>query len=181
METLKEEREAHLQKRIVDTQYALNMDRARTKKDREVMKTIADAALVVPMDFWCRRCRIDFSAERAVRRVVESFESPIACYVARCPRCAGCAVRRITEKNADPFYLFSRRLERDRSSAEIDTLQPGQHGFETYYPDSLKDWRSRNASKVEHVERKHYDPSMRFAKSRELRRELRRADYRSGL
>lgn len=167
-----------LARRASDIQYQLSADRARAKRQYAAWKEITDAAESVVTDFWCRRCRIDFTGP-GHRQVVTSLAEPLAFYAGRCPKCRRGSVRRITDRGQDEYYLHSRKVWESRAAAEADMLQPNQWGFKTLYPGFFRAHIDEMVGREAAVEERNFDPSMRLSRSVKYRREMLAADYRN--
>lgn len=161
-----------------DVHMQLDYDRRREKARTKTATLIKDAPPIITLDFWCRRCSIDFTGT-GFKKITELIDELIAYYVGRCPKCRREAIRRITDKVNDEFYLRSKKVWSDRFRFAADTLQPNQWGFNTLYPQMFEKHLQEMIAKEDKVLEKHYDSSTRLARSKEFRRELEAADYRN--
>lgn len=108
-------------------------------KDRPLMdrvKDIFDAALYVNTDFYCPVCKKDCSGPGYRRVCTLRPHSPTAWYIGYCPL-GHRMIRRITDKNTDPYYDLSPIIKRQRYDMADALLTPDDPRFKILYP---KQW-----------------------------------------
>jgi len=166
-----------LARRAEEISYQMQQDRARAHERTRLQNEVDKAKPTARKRFWCRHCRLDFEGIGR-KRVYGTAERPEAVHICRCPECAAACHRLITNAGKDRYWLMSHRVRRDRGRHRLDLLQPSEFGFNTMYPDAMKQHIKDMEDKEKEIEREHYDPSLRFGRSLAMRKALRRADYR---
>lgn len=162
------------------TAYEMQQDKARRDPSEKRRKHIDKEPPMKKLRFWCRDCRLDFPGIGR-KYVTGTHDWPSAVYRSRCPDCGRYCLRHLTDVADDPYYLASHRVKRERGRHTLDLLQPTEHGFDTMYPDAMRQHISEMQEKEREIELKHFDPALRFGRSRAMREELRTADYRFNL
>jgi hypothetical protein len=114
-----------------DRERRKSMDAALRARQRD----IDDAPDCVLHDFWCTRCKADFSGMGW--KQTRKSTPPIAWYVGICPK-GHEAIRRITDKADDPYYRLSLLVRRQRVDMEDDFLTPDNPRFKQLYPEQYK-------------------------------------------
>lgn len=166
-----------LARRAEDAQYQLNADRRRNQKAESSWREVIDVPKRRLQAFWCGPCRLDYMAI-GTKSVITCLGRPIATLQSRCPKCGMTRVRRGTERSGDVYWLQARRVWKDRFQYMADTLQPGQWGFNTLYPEFFSEEVEKMVGREEYIRDRHHDDSMRLSRTEELELELRSADYR---
>lgn len=85
-------------------------------------------------EFWCDECNKDFTAW-GFKCVETDWSYPtwrIAYYKGKCPK-GHKAIRRITDKPLDPYFIKSLMLKKQRVDYKKDLLQEGDVGFKMLY------------------------------------------------
>lgn len=114
------------EKRTADRNY--HREQAKEMGEREAL--IADAKPVCLTDFWCSDCQKDFKSV-AIKQVEIDWSNTkqnIAFYKTKC-FCGKWAIRFITDKNRDGYWVRSRAVGADRGKFHNDLIQPHQSGF----------------------------------------------------
>lgn len=108
---------------------------------QERIREITDAKQVLRMSFWCFDCKADVNGRgyKIIRK--QRGKLPVAWWVGFCP-VRHKLIRRITEKQNDPYYTHSFIVRRDRGRYSDDLLTPNdnrfwllyghKHGFDNY-------------------------------------------------
>lgn len=93
---------------------------------------ITDAPPHTRYPFWCSTCEADFFgiAHKVIRKRPGIL--PIGWYVAYCPQHHKC-LRRITDRNNDPYFVKSLSVKRDRARYRDDLLTPDDNRFWLLY------------------------------------------------
>jgi len=110
-------------------------------KDR--IKDIFDAALYVNTDFYCPICKRDCSGPGYRRTCTLRPHSPTAWYVGFCPK-GHRMIRRITDKNTDPYYDLSFMVKRQRYDMADALLTPDDPRFKLLYPKQYEELCQKN-------------------------------------
>lgn len=130
-----------LKKRIDSNKEERDAYRKMYDRLQENVRMIADAPDKTRYPFWCNECASDFMGigTKVVRKLKGRL--PIAWYVTFCPQHHKC-IRRITDRNNDPYFAKSFIVKRDRQRYKDDLLTPQdarfwllyghKHGFEHY-------------------------------------------------
>lgn len=94
--------------------------------------------------FWCNQDRRDFDGE------AEEYTARDGAKYLRgyCPK-GHRVVRYVTNRKQDPYYHESTKVREEALKYWKDTLQPGDTGFDTYYPNALKNYRDGLMKKEE--------------------------------
>jgi hypothetical protein len=124
-------------KKLIDRYDQRRRDRAAKEalekpfKDR--MEVIFSAPRFTKTDFWCKVCQKDCSGTgyRQVQTHRERY--PTAWFVGYCP-VGHKVIRRITDKNTDPYYDLSFMVKRMRYDMRDDLLTPEDPRFKVLYP-----------------------------------------------
>jgi hypothetical protein len=105
----------------------------RERPFKERVKDIFDARKFVITDFYCTVCNKDVSGTgfRQVCTIRQNF--PTAWYVSWCPK-GHKLVRRITDKDTDPYYELSPLVARQRWEMRDELLDPSDPRFKVIYP-----------------------------------------------
>lgn len=114
----------------------------KERRDRE--RVVREAYDHTPMQFWCDECERDY--ETIGHKVVQEenrFHLLRAYYVGICPA-SHRNIRRITDKQGDPYYHKSIMLRRQRIDMADAMLQPHDPRFRVVYPDA---WRRIEADR----------------------------------
>lgn len=82
-------------------------------------------------DFYCRNCNLDQTRE-AVKKGIKLYGSEW--WEAPCENCNKRLVRRITERNLDPYLYESVKLKIERKKHAKDIIQKDSSLFKRYYP-----------------------------------------------
>jgi hypothetical protein len=85
-------------------------------------------------EFWCEECQLDFTAW-GFKCVESDWTIPnwrIAYYKGKCPK-GHKAIRRITDKPLDPYFIKSLILKKQRVDYKRDILQENDFGFNMLY------------------------------------------------
>ena len=106
--------------------------RDREREQRMRIRELNEAPRRTTTDFWCAKCRKDFSGP-AYKQVSGTHGRYVGC----CPR-GHEAYRNITEKNRDPYYRDSEMVRRLRYTMRDDLVQPGDPRFKELYPEQYK-------------------------------------------
>lgn len=131
-------------KRLIARYEARRKERAakeakeRPFKDR--VRAIMEAPRFVITDFWCDHCRKDVSGTGFRQVCVIREHAPTAWFVSLCPK-GHRLVRRITDKDTDPYYSRSMLVARQRYDLRDDLLTPDDPRFKILYP---KQWAELN-------------------------------------
>lgn len=125
---------------------------AQHKERADTVRIIREAFARTRMSFWCDTCAQDFEAVayKEVREPVGAM--PYAWYVGYCPKKHE-AIRRITEKQGDPYYRKSQVVRAQRLEMADAMLTPDNPRFRMVYPEQ---WRKIKAE-MEHNEELAYN------------------------
>jgi hypothetical protein len=120
---------------------------AQHKERADTVRIIREAFAHTRMGFWCDKCRHDFEgiAHKEIREPSDAL--PYAWYVGHCPKKHE-AIRRITEKQGDPYYRKSQVVRAQRLEMADAMLTPDHPRFRMVYPEQ---WRKIKAE-MEHNE-----------------------------
>lgn len=115
---------------------------------RDRVQAIFDAPQVTKTDFWCNKCKRDCNGVGIRQVCTLRPEFPTAWFLGFCPK-GHRVIRRITDKDSDPYYYQSAMLKRHRFERELDLLTPDDPRFKQLYPKQYKEilkglWRNRN-------------------------------------
>lgn len=116
-------------KRVDEREYY--RDKEKYKKERNDL--IKEAHLVAVTEFYCDKCKQDFKS-MAIKQIETDWtlNQFVAFYKAKCDVGHWC-IRYITDKNADPYWMRSRAVARDRGTHYKEILQPGETGYNMMY------------------------------------------------
>lgn len=84
--------------------------------------------IMTSIDFFCRKCRLD-QTRPAEKRGYRDSEW----WYAICEKCRSDIIRRITDRNKDPYYYESIKLKMERERLKIDLIQKDSTRFKQYY------------------------------------------------
>ena len=107
------------------------------------IKDILDAALYVNTDFYCHECKKDCSGPGYRRTCTLRPHSPTAWYTGFCPK-GHQMIRRITDKDTDPYYDQSFVIKRQRYDLADALLTPNDPRFKILYPKQYKELMNKN-------------------------------------
>lgn len=108
----------------------------REEKERpfnDRVKAIMDAPRFTIMDFWCNRCKKDCTGTGYRQTCILRPRLPTAWFVGFCP-VGHKVIRRITDKETDPYYDSSFMIMRMRHEMRDDLLTPDDPRFKELYP-----------------------------------------------
>lgn len=111
-----------------------NFHRNREKEYAERQEEIDKAKSWDVIEFFCTRCQEDF-AHFAHKQVEADWSNPrqnIAFYKGK-HDCGEWAIRYITDKFSDPYWLESPQVARDRGTHHNDLIQPFETGYQLLY------------------------------------------------
>ncbi len=128
--------------------------REQDNKDR--IRVIRESPAIKDEDFWCNDCQRDFTA-RAYRHINWVFNLDLgvaekpkqwrAWYEAKCPN-GHMAIRRITDKANDPYFVCSTLQRMNARKHADDFLTPEDPRFAVKYPEQYKRYvEGRDAAK----------------------------------
>jgi hypothetical protein len=103
---------------------------------KERLQDIFSANKFVVTDFYCPVCKQDVSGTgfRQVCTIRQNY--PTAWYVSFCPSHHK-IIRRITDKDTDPYYELSPLVKRQRYELRDDLLDPTDPRFKVLYPEQF--------------------------------------------
>lgn len=117
---------------------------------RDRTREINDAPGRLPrMEFWCEACGVVDDRKGDVVAVAykdvkhPKNQLPIARYVGYCPK-GHMVMRFITDKNRDPYYHLSVKMQYERRRSADDMLQPNDPRFRIVYP---RQWEKMEADR----------------------------------
>lgn len=123
-----------LRGRFDDAKRAREAKEALEQPFKDRLIAIFTAPRHVNTDFWCDVCKRDCSGT-GYRQVCTVREwAPTAWYVANCPK-GHKMLRRITDKDSDPFYERSEMVQRHRYELRDAFLTPADPRFKEVYPE----------------------------------------------
>lgn len=95
------------------------------------------------VDFWCKSCGLD----QQTQKWSYSFTQDERYIKTKCVKC-GKKLIRLTGASAkqDPYYRQSRNVRMLLSKHRVDTLQPGQEGFQTHYKKQWDEFKKAEES-----------------------------------
>lgn len=126
-----------LTRRIEDRREARERIAMREVGYKEHVKVIKEAYEETLMDFWCDKCKKDFSTT-GKKQVRHSGRWPVAWYVGLCPK-KHVAIRHITDKNHDPYYGRSEMMKKQRAKLADAMLTPDDPRFALVYPQKYRE------------------------------------------
>ena len=106
----------------------------RPFKDR--IKAIYEAQRFVITDFFCPVCKKDVAGTGFKQMCTLRTDRPTAWYVSFCPK-GHRLIRRITDKDTDPYYDLSPLVARQRYELRDDLLDPTDPRFKELYPEQF--------------------------------------------
>lgn len=107
------------------------IDKIKSERD----KLINSASQTLPnCNFFCLTCSKDFVATgvKCVESDWTDASQRIAYYKGKCPQ-GHKAIRRITDKQLDPYFIKSNQLKRERINHKRALLQKNDYGFRVLY------------------------------------------------
>lgn len=112
-------------------------EQERERPFKERVRAIIDAPRFVVTDFFCHVCKKDCvgTGYRQVCTIRE--KAPTAWYMGICPNNHR-MIRRITDKDTDPYYDRSPLVARQRYELRDAVLQPNDPRFKELYPEAYK-------------------------------------------
>ena len=106
------------------------------------MEAIKTAPAYIVTDFFCSVCKRDCQAA-AVKQVSTQRELHTAWFTGYCPK-GHKLIRRITDKESDPYYSLSMVMKRQRWEMRDAMLTPEDPRFKKLYPKQWKKlWKER--------------------------------------
>jgi hypothetical protein len=133
MKKIKKDRLRRLVARYEKRVHERRMREERERPFKERVQAIFEAPRYVITDFYCRQCNKDVSGT-AFRQVCTMRQNlPTAWFVSICPK-GHRIVRRITDKDSDPYYDLSPLVARQRFEMRDDLLDPSDPRFKILYP-----------------------------------------------
>ena len=124
---------------LIETQEKKTKDRnLHRDKDKELAERQEEIDRYKPVDiieFLCEECKEDFAhlAYKQVETDWSNTAQKIAFYKGVHEDCGTWAIRYITDRNADPYWMQSAQVARDRGKHFADILQPFESGFELMF------------------------------------------------
>ena len=112
------------------------------------------------VSFWCDLCQEDQDLEAHPGLWHDKLEY----FWANCRSCRRKLIRYIKNKNLDPYYHRSKKLQEEYQRYRRDLIQPSQNEFKTYYKkeyDKIEEARERYEKRIEE-ERKKRDVLYKF-------------------
>ncbi len=108
------------------------------------LNEIKEAPRTTKSDFFCMTCKKDFSgiAFKQVSAIRPML--PTAWFVGKCPK-GHRTLRRITDKNSDPYYDMSLMVARQRADMADAFLDPSDPRFKILYP---RQWEALNGKET---------------------------------
>lgn len=94
---------------------------------------IKNAPHLANHSFFCDACERDFDGVGVKVVRIPKGSVWFAYYVGICP-CGAHAIRRITDKLSDPYYLKSEKIRREQGMFHDDMLEPAHPRFRQLYP-----------------------------------------------
>ncbi len=142
---------SNLRQRIDARRAEREREKDRTQAYRDRMRMIAEAPDDARTGFWCDECGRDVVALAAKVCQRMKTQEPRAFYVAACPR-GHRLIRRITDKQFDPYYHQSTIMRRERVERADDMLQPHDPRFRIVYPEVWKKMEAEREAAREHAD-----------------------------
>lgn len=124
-------------KKIVDKQQAQRLTEEKRLALTENETLIKEAPKFCLKAFYCQHCKTDFVTQ-AYKQVFNWGEETLAKWIPIKAKHKGCSYpvyRHITDVLADPYYRYSKLVQKQQKQYAKDLLQPGQYGFKTLYGD----------------------------------------------
>jgi hypothetical protein len=141
-----------LRKRVKRNREERAADKRRIEREQLRYQEYQDAPEQTQMGFWCRACNADFEAP-ALKTFAMGFDVDKGCayailplfafFVGHCPK-GHKAIRHISDKHTDPYYMESAMLKQQRLALADDLLQPDDPRFRIKYP---QQWRAMQEDK----------------------------------
>lgn len=149
----KKSRQKQEEQKKLEAHYELLRERREAIAERERpfldrLKAIMDAPRFATVDFWCTQCKKDCTGMgyRQVCTILPKY--PTAWFLGFCSK-GHRMIRRITDKDRDPYYFQSLFLMRQRSEMELDLLTPDDPRFKTLYPKQWEELYGKQQKKSE--------------------------------
>lgn len=126
-------------KELIDRQQKRSDDRTyhreKAKEAEERQKIIDDSQMVVATDFHCDHCNKDFKAMAVLQVEIDwtNERQSIAFYKSKHRACGRWAIRLVTDKQRDGFYIKSRAMRIQQGIYHNDILQPFENGYNLLY------------------------------------------------
>lgn len=119
------------EKRTEDRNYHRNKDKAKEERG----DSIRESKLIDIKEFWCDHCKRDFRCVtyRQVETDWSNTSQHVAFYKGKHRKCGRWAIRLITDKNRDGYWMKSRLVRIDQGKHHNDTIQPWQTNFNLLY------------------------------------------------
>lgn len=117
------------------------LDRLRAKLTERAQE-IKDAPESVMTDFYCDECQRDFGAIGHKQVRIPEKSVWFAFYETHCPE-GHKAIRHITDKLEDPYFLKSPFVRAQQVEFEEAMIGPDDPRFETLYPEAYKKLQSK--------------------------------------
>ena len=132
-----------LKNKYDDARVARRLREEAERPLKERIQTIFSAPRNITTDFWCDVCKKDCTGMG--HRQVSTLRAwaPTAWFVGQCPK-GHKIVRRITDKNTDPYYDKSVMVKRHRWDMRDDFITPDNPRFKQLYPDKYKELMEKN-------------------------------------
>lgn len=118
--------------------------KAKGRMERE--RAIADALAFVPnLEFWCRTCKKDFvgAGYKESRMLPVEDRTKIGWWYGYCPK-RHRAIRRITDRQFDPYYRESFLVLRQAIDFADDLMGPNDPRFAVRYPKEYERYMTDN-------------------------------------
>ena len=106
---------------------------AREKPVLDHIKLVVEAPRHTTNDFWCNICKRDCTGTGVKQVRTLPNRLPVAWYLGVCPL-GHRMIRRITDKDTDPYYWQSLVLWRQRAEMADMLLTPDDPRFKELYP-----------------------------------------------
>lgn len=126
-----------LTRRIEDRREARERIAMREAGYKDHVKVIKEAYEETHMDFWCEKCKKDFSTTGR-KQVRYASRWPVAYYVGLCPK-GHSTMRYITDKGHDAYYGRSEMMRRQRVELADAMLTPDNPRFALVYPQKYRE------------------------------------------
>ncbi len=131
------QRLSRLASRVESNRAQRARDKDRGQECRDRLRMINDAPHEARTGFWCVECARDVVAWAGKITQRMDTQRPRAYYQAFCPK-QHRLIRRITDKQWDPYYHQSRIMRMERARQADDMLQPDDPRFRQVYPEVWK-------------------------------------------
>jgi len=113
----------------------------------ERLGTIFNADRYATTDFFCNTCKRDCTGTGYRQVLTLRKWLPTAWYVGTCPN-GHKMIRRITDKNTDPYYYQSYMVQRQRNEMEDSFLTPDNPRFKLLYPDKYDELMKKDGQRT---------------------------------